>query len=147
MREDLYRGRRKDNGEWIYGSLLHQTDYYGDKCNKYFIIDGTSTQDYDIGYAYEVVSETVGQYTGWMFNGVKSFEGDILKSAYGLSIIKFGKGCYEGEDWVPSYDTIGMHIEYKQGEFVMPDADKMDYFYVVGNIYDNPELMKGKFNE
>ena len=64
MREIKFRAKRIDNGEWVEGGILHQTDYYGDKVDKYFIIDGTYTVDYDIGEAFEVDENTVCQYTG-----------------------------------------------------------------------------------
>lgn len=65
MREFLFRGKAKDNSEWIEGGIVHQTDFYGKKFSKYFIIDGTDTQDYDIGENTEVIPETVCQYTGF----------------------------------------------------------------------------------
>lgn len=79
MREILFRGKDIKTGEWIYGGVVHQTDFYGDKTDKYFIIDGTTTQDYDIGEIYRVDPKTVSQYIGVKDKkGKRIFEGDIL---------------------------------------------------------------------
>lgn len=139
MREDLYRGKRKDNGEWIYGSLLHQTDYYGDKCDKYFIIDGTSTQDYDIGFKYEVISETVGQYIYVEDeNKQKYFEHDIFiigDNDYGYDEMYDKEHDGYLRIAIPTIDKIiNEDFEY---EFCALQNAK-----IIGNTYDNPELIR-----
>lgn len=93
MREIYGRGYLLNKNEWCeqnlgwyYGGILHQTDFYGERVDRWFIIDGTDTQDYDIGPEYEVVPESVGQYTGMnefvvtdrTFNK-PLFEGDIVE--------------------------------------------------------------------
>ena len=69
QREILFRGKRIDNGEWIYGDLFR------DKDGNTYIQYWTENKEYR---SYEVDPETVGQYTNSLdFDGQKIFEGDI----------------------------------------------------------------------
>ena len=122
MREGigLYRGKRKDNGEWAYGG-------FHSRFGRAFII-GIS-KALRIG-GIEVIPETAGEYTGLPDkNGKRIFEGDILKTARGVGYVVYGKGCfcvqYEGKS-KPAIDIV------------MHNAD----VFVIGNIHDNPELLQ-----
>ena len=103
MREILFRGfhhcdgpdtivvdGEKVKGEWVEGSLIHRTSYYGEPCDDYFIVtDGEFDSDYYD--AEKVLPSTVGQYTGLTDNaGNQVFEGDILKIAKAMD----GMGGY-----------------------------------------------------
>jgi uncharacterized phage protein (TIGR01671 family) len=135
MREILFRGKRKDNGEWVYGDLAHLS---------YEII---TIQD-DM-----VELETVGQYTGLEDkNGVKIFEGDILR--FGsiknplLRIVVFYQGGFTGiypEDWkiflAGAQDTL---VYNTQAKFWGSEYTAIGPPGVIGNIRDTPELLNGK---
>lgn len=135
MREILFRGQVRRKGEkvnlagvplpskWVFGGIFPQTN-------------GGS---YSIIYTYEpldkwpVYAETVGQSTGLKDrNGHTIFEGDIILDTV------------TGEKY---------EILYNFGGFVM--ADKNRFFHglslrldtdyeITGNIYDDPELLKGE---
>ena len=80
----------KVKGEWVEGSLIHRTSYYGEPCDDYFIVTGGEF-DSDYYDAEKVLPSTVGQYTGLTDNaGNQVFEGDILKIAKAMD----GMGGY-----------------------------------------------------
>lgn len=126
MREILFRGKRVDNVEWVYGNFFK--DSYG------WI--GIFERAEAIN-AYKVIPGTVGQYTGLTdLNGTKIFEGDILSAHL--------------DDLFPENETRGV-VVYRHSEFCLMQKDDMydDFkdgfekmFEVIGNIYDNPELLE-----
>ena len=120
MREILFRGKRLDNGEWAEGDLIQAPDGRA----------AISTEEDLLG----VDPETVCQYTGLIDkNGRKVFEGDI---------IRFEKKTYTVVwlEEIASFDSKPL-----KGERCRPSMNKgtMKVSEVIGNIFDNPELLKG----
>lgn len=140
MREILFRGKRIDNGDWIYGNLiiikrLIGTEYYVSSQNG--IDNGKS-------YRFSVNPTTVGQYTGLIDkNGKKIFEGDILK-VHDLIPLFDGYNseeiCYNGK--VMYIGNQGMYACEGNGDGNALCALNLDECQVIGNIYDNPELLE-----
>lgn len=128
MREILFRGKRLDNGEWLEGSLW----LYGEKAR----ID--DNLGFPRGLCWEEVDPaTVGQFTGLDDkNGRRIFEGDLCLCDRHIND-SFDKTVFE-----ISFDPLrGYYGESNWGnEF---DADSFEMCEVIGNIHDNPELLKG----
>ena len=156
MREILFRGKRIDNGEWVYGNLVRGCD------EKYAYIVEFGNKELCRNYI-NVKPDTVGQYTGLTDkNGKKIFEGDIIRYAD-----LYDYNCYlESIDNPEVYDNIdlgniwtidevvyGIKVGYPAFDLNECDfeinglselSESGQYFYeVIGNIHDNPEILKG----
>ena len=128
MREILFKGKRKDNGKWAHGDLRQYSE------------TSKGIYDYEIQQTIKgIIPETVGEFAGFTDkNGKKIFEGDILRFDYignnlgvnGISVCEFENGKF-GVKW-------GYHEE-----FVCLDGFANTTLEVIGNIHDNPELLKG----
>ena len=123
MREILFRGKRKDNGEWVYGYYCRYG--YVTQEKTFIIPDYASAL-----YAIEVIPETVGQYTGLPDkNGKKIFENDIVKIKGKTRYIFYGSSGFRHTNYGEYADTL-------EKVFTVVDCE------VIGNIHDNPELLK-----
>lgn len=146
MREILFRGKRMDNGEWVEG-------YYAPIGEYHYILTGRLELVPYLGFEHFLVNpDTVGRFTGLTDrNGVKIFEGDIIRwhdnteLSVGGQIAEVCFGKYRDAD--SAFDdvyAIGFYLRTSGGECVTIcwlDEYKND-FDIIGNIYDNPELME-----
>lgn len=129
MREIEFRGKRIDNGKWVVGDICHHDGVVS------FI--GQHPADGSM-VVYDLYSETVGQFTGLLDkNGKKIFEGDVVSL----------------EGWMPKEMQIcfiegAFCLANKKGEYVS-DIHYIQHAgikcaEIIGNIYDNPELLEVK---
>ena len=136
MREILFRGKRVDKGEWTYG-------YYCPKPYSHFPCEATifpsETIDRD-WHGERVEPDTIGQFTGLIdCNGVKIFEGDIVK--YFDSWI--GKVEYDSDSALFAINFV----DFVDGDYSYFGEVACGFCEVIGNIYDNPELMEVSGND
>ena len=147
IREIIFRGKRVDNGEWVEGYYVCISETY------HYILTGNPVVEpgkIDVEH-YKVYPETVGEYTGLTDkNGVKTFEGDIIKTHYANTpkpnytetvVFYNGRFCafYNSGSvsWHSGlYDGV-QHLNQDKTVY-------MDSFEVIGNIHDNKEILNVK---
>lgn len=129
MREILFRGKKNNSGEWVYGNLFNP-----DKSD-------TPTQicmgTHIVRICYEIDPKTVGQYTGLTDkNSKKIFEGDIIKcKVHEMNGYRVRRGIVE-------YHGVGFIMNLEPNSWYDQKNIPLDC-EVIGNIYDNLELLKG----
>lgn len=130
MREILFRGKRADNGEWVYGSPIFQDNYA--------LIRFWNSEEFNYE-EYLVMPESITEFTGVADkNGKKIFEGDIIKSCE-YDDIYLVKYC--ADDNYPAFDVVPeMNVECNG----LSHLHIVEGIEVIGNIHDNPELLKGE---
>lgn len=132
MREISFRAKT-EQGEWLYGFYHNETSIESNASDRKVTRHHIYTQDFD----KFVIHETVGQFTGLKDrNGEKIFDGDILQE-------------YSGEDrgYIRYDEDDGMY--YLVVDNVLHDFSTCNskWYEIIGNIHDNPELLKEKDNE
>lgn len=129
MRVIKFRGRTVETGNWVYGS--YQADVLLE--NKHTII----YSDYEGFYCEdEVIPETIGQYTGLKdMNNKEIFEGDILKTEDNV----ISKIIYDEA----SFKCVFYHNDHLVNCLLDNLFIRMLKPTIIGNIYNNPELIEG----
>lgn len=155
MREILFRGKRKDNSEWMQGDLF-SVRMSGSKKETYILPkDMIAVDFYDsVGASQEVIPETIGQYTGLCDkNGNKIFEGDIVKVVY------IENRQYQGVHYDDEHTLVEEIIYSEENACYMlklmcddipmyrplhnfENLARIKDIEVIGNIIDNPELLE-----
>lgn len=144
MREILFRGKRVDNGEWVYGNFIE--DKWGDDNGNtvYAILQDRVAPDIaELWTPVKVIPETVGEYTGLKDkNGKKIFEGDIVKT-WSNNIGKIEFGQYWDEETEVDFYGYAWIGKDEYGESITLSLNKCwNGHEVIGTIYDNPELLE-----
>lgn len=136
MREILFRGKRCSTKEWIEGYYFIYPLLFSEVLQSHIFI-----QSYDAetgkgsNMIYSVIPETVGQFTGLFDrNSKKIFEGDIIENItdHSMTVVR----------WYDEHSTFMLYSEMKNKVYFLYDND-FKSIDVIGNVYDNPELLKG----
>lgn len=138
-REILFKAKRKDNGEWVEGNLITNERNENQKYIGYIFDERNGIiEDFDL---IEVIPDTICQYTGLTDkNGKRIWENDICdrKEKY-PEIVTYNKG-----DWQLDYSYVfgkEMHTDACNLGFYVCERDCVE---VIGNIFDNPDLLEVK---
>lgn len=136
MREILFRAKRIDNGEWVEGYLCQNE------------IDQISIQPKDESCWFVIYPETICQFTGLHDkNGNKIWENDIVEYHFDKTKkapIRYGtyQSCFDTNEAA----HCGFYVDWSEKTYFRKDLGywiNMIEANVVGNIFDNPELLKG----
>ena len=137
MRTIKFKGKTKQ-GEWVIGY------YVGKSSLDEVAILPPPNVNYDIGYindseCYYCIADTLGQFTGlYDKNGKEIYEGDVVKWSNGLMYsVKFWEGMFYASIEECNEGILGGFPLHRLTEY---EDGKCE---IVGNIFDNPELLKG----
>lgn len=125
-----FRGKDIETGEWLYGDLIQRLGYYP------AILTTYPTEEGKVGYAERAVKEdTIGQFSTLRDkNGKEIYAGDIIRAGdeKGFAEVRFVRGVFVFL-WNGDLDD----------EFPC-NAPTQEWAEVVGNIHDNPKMIKQK---
>ena len=131
MREIKFRGMDIVNNKWLYGNL--EIPLINQSKSKHFII-GYSYGQYQ---KHEVDPKTIGQYTGLKDRNCKEiYEGDLLQHPNGtIAEIQYS-------DDLAAF--VAVYVQNSNTEMDYLDKEIVSKCKIVGNIYENPELLEGE---
>lgn len=129
MRTIKFRAKRIDNGKWLYGDLMHDN------------IGGSYIYPIETENLYKenaVIPDTVSQFTGLKDKkGKEIYEGDII-------IEQIKRSGQDGERLVICFEDFEWEGKNSNGSTTsLSLLTTYHIFEVIGNIHDNPELLKG----
>ena len=170
MRDILFRGKRTDNGEWVYGYYTKARYYLNEKeMHVIFAPDGEAFPRCEFSDYEEVDPETVCQFTGlYDRNGGKSVEGDIIlyhhkvkklvpcedatqeeilhhgldpESGFGLAYRPKRTIRYKGNVTIDPICGTDLNLNNNCQWWRCENDGQLTSVEIIGNIYDNPELL------
>ena len=135
MREILFKAKRKDNDEWVEGYYSKDPDlkiHYISSWNYYYTEGGLEREPFD----YEIIPYTLCEYTGMKDkNGNKIWENDIVKRPNE----RLRHPNTQVVWYQPDLCFYFVDIENWHEAIYQDSKDKIE---VIGNVFDNPELLE-----
>jgi len=144
MREILFKGKRKDNNEWIYGYVAYVPQVLL-HLSQWFIMEFIGIESGEPLFEYyEVMPETVCQYIGIKDKaGNRIFENSIMKGLFGTGI-----GC-DSTKYKEFNFKVAHHGHSPEFHLEMPNnygryrfCPHLTDCLVIGNTFDHPELLQ-----
>lgn len=132
MREILFKAKRKDNGKWFEGYYQKRYDLLGNEEHLIFHADSYNVWEYA-----EIDPETLCQFTGLTDkNGKRIWESDVVWLVY------------DGEEYIYQIVWDNSELDFKATNGEENYGSNFEYLLccdeieVIGNIFDNPELLQ-----
>ena len=131
MREIKFRAMR-NNGKWVIGNYVHHFISYFDTIERHSIFLSKSENDNGGHWVEDIITKTIGQFTGlYDKDGKEIYEGDIL-DFNGLTVeVRFVRGVFA---FLANGDL---------DEELCGDCRTDLFAKVIGNVYENPDILKG----
>lgn len=138
MREILFKAKRIGDDGWVEGYYQKRHNFLGNEEHLIFPVDSHTVWEYT-----EINPENLCQFTGLCDkNGKKIWENDILMAHLDESYPE--DVTYETIEWGVA-GWVGHETSSIDREYI--DKFDLEHFEVVGNIFDNPELLQEETNE
>ena len=141
MREIKFRGKRKDNGEWVYGYYVQRS--HKDCCIYHYIYTGHYFEDeHQEGTeleVYEVIPETVGEFTSLNKNGKDVYEGDDVDVS-----MSFEGGTLPHRGIIVYDNVFGAFGTKNDAGVTLLHNHCLHTLKVIGDIHTTPELLEAK---
>lgn len=136
----LFKAKRIDNGEWVQGYYVKDLDVFTN-CEEIHIIFEPNTMFYSSGETdgwYKVDPSTICQCAGLKDkNGKLIWENDIVKDGHGNLYKAFWQNNYYQFSWIcVKTDVFSIGAKWDLWSFKSFEIE------VIGNIFDNPDLLK-----
>lgn len=141
MREIKFRGKRVNGGEWVKSMTISHGTIKRKMSEVFFEINP--------GKWVGIIPNTIGQFTGLKDKNRKEiYEGDLIKAPSGrIYAVIFSTWKHEEKREFPKVIDLYEHTGWCISLDGVNPCDLLDSEVcqgsIIGNVYDNPELMKG----